>query len=54
LKHFNKYIINRLVSFYYLLILNNYKSYYLTNFKVYYKKKNIILFYMPSYSSYLL
>ena len=48
-KHFNKHTYNRFKSVYCLLILNNYKSYYLNDFEEYYKDNKILMFCMFVY-----
>jgi hypothetical protein len=52
--HFNMYIKWRAVSIYRLLVLNSYKSHYLTNFKLNCKENDIITLCMPPHSSHLL
>ena len=54
IKHFDFYIVPRTKGKYRLLILDGYKSYYSTEFELYYQQNNIITLYMPLYSSYLL
>ncbi len=39
---------------YRMIVLNGYKNYLLIQFKEFCKKKNIITFYLPTYSSYLI
>ena len=42
------------MGIYRLLILDGYKSYYLTVFEIFYQEHNIITLCMPPYSSYIL
>ncbi|KIM94820.1 hypothetical protein OIDMADRAFT_134593, partial [Oidiodendron maius Zn] len=54
IRHFKKQTQPRKVRGFWLLILDRYKSYYIPDFKLYYKEKNIITLYIPAYSSYIL
>ena len=54
LEYFNRYIKERTISSYYLLVLDSYKSYSLINFYQLYKEKNIITLYIPLHLLYLL
>ncbi|ENH64065.1 hypothetical protein FOC1_g10004332, partial [Fusarium oxysporum f. sp. cubense race 1] len=54
LKHFNRCINTRSVSYYRLLILNGHESHHSLDFKKYYQANKIITLYMPPYLSHLL
>ena len=54
IKHFDVYTVPRTKGKYQLLILDSYKSYYSTEFELYYQQNNIITLYIPPYSSYFL
>jgi len=54
IRYFDFYIAFRTKGKYRLLILNGYDSHYSEEFETYYQEYNIIILYIPPYSSYLL
>ena len=54
INHFDKYTKSRIVGVYRLLVLDGHDSHHSTDFELYYKENNIIILYIPPYSSYIL
>jgi hypothetical protein len=54
IKHFNKYISDRIKGAYYLLMLDRHESYVLTDFQCYCKENKIVIFYILVYLLHLL